>query len=62
MIGMDQNWDAERKAAEEKIYRKGYCTANMVYDKTRFELYNKKGEVVIDNLSAAQLIQLADLL
>ena len=56
-------FEKEIREAEDKIYNKrGYCVANMLYNENEFEIYDKNGNVLIDNLSVAQLEQLAEIL
>ncbi len=60
---MNELFKNEIKEAEEKLYKKGYYVANMTdCHNDKFEVYNGDCEVVIDYLTVAQLIQLADLL
>lgn len=60
---MNELFENEIKEAEEKLYKKGYYVANMTdCHNDKFEVYNGDCEVVIDYLTVAQLIQLADLL
>lgn len=60
---MNELFKNEIRAAEEKLYTKGYYVANMRYcNNDEFEVYNNSGEVVMDYLTVSQLTQLADLL
>ncbi len=59
---MKELFKEEYNQAEEKLYAKGYHVCNMVYFENEFEVYNADGEVVIDHLSLAQLVQLSNIL
>lgn len=50
------------KEAEEKLYRKGYYIDNMTDFENEFEVSNADRKVLIDHLSLAQLVQLANIL
>ena len=47
------------REAEDRLYKKGYYVANMVYDKNCFEVCDGDMKVLIDNLSLSQLDQLS---
>lgn len=56
-------FEEEIREAEEKLYSKrNYHVCNMVYDNTLYEICNNEGNVLIDNLSVAQVLQLAEIL
>lgn len=56
-------FEKEIKAAESKLYEKGFYVSNMTAPyNDNYEVYDKDGNVVIDYLSVAQLEQLANLL
>ncbi len=56
-------FEKEIKEAEEKLYEKGYYTCNMVEpNNQQYEVCNGDGNIVIDHLSVAQLIQLANMI
>lgn len=50
------------KEAEENLYKKGYYVDNMVYDDVYYEVADKNGKILIDNLSLSQLCQLSEML
>ena len=50
---------AEYAEADERLYKKGYYISNMVYDQNCYEVADRNGKVVIDNLSLAQLVSLS---
>ena len=51
-----------KEAMETLEQKRNYHVCNMVYDKTLYELYNEEGEVIMDNLSEAQVVDLSKLL
>lgn len=60
---MNELFKNEIRAAEDKLYTKGYYVANMRYcNSDKFEVYNGDCKVVMDHLTVAQLQQLAELL
>ena len=59
---MNELFKEEYKAAEEKLYNKGYYVSNMVYDSNCYEVADGNGKVLIDNLSLSQLCQLSEML
>ena len=53
----------EYNGANEKLYKKGYYASNMVEPyNDEYELTDRSGKTVIDNLSLAQLEALSELL
>lgn len=53
----------EIKEADGKLYKKGYYISNMIEPyNDLYEVYDKNSNVVIDYLSAAQLIQLSNMI
>lgn len=53
----------EIKAAEDKLHEKGYYVSNMTApNNDQYEIYDKDGNVTIDYLSVAQLIQLSNMI
>ena len=55
--------EAEMREAEERIYKKGYILENMVEPfNDLFEIVDKNCKVVMDDLSPAQVEQLAKIL
>lgn len=53
----------EIKEAEDKLYKKGYYVSNMAAPyNDQYEIYNRDGNVTIDYLSVAQLIQLSNMI
>lgn len=59
---MQELFREEYNEAEELLYRKGYYTDNMMYDKNSFEISDRNGKILIDHLTLAQLIQLSKML
>lgn len=60
---MNELFKSEIRAAEEKLYTKGYYVANMSYcNSDEFEVSNGDCEIVMDHLTVSQLVQLAELL
>ncbi|MBQ4521627.1 MAG: hypothetical protein IJA10_01575 [Lachnospiraceae bacterium] len=59
---MNELFKEEYKAAEEKLYNKGYYVCNMVYDANCYEVSDRDGKVLIDYLSLSQLCQLSEML
>lgn len=56
-------FEKEIREAEEKLWNKrNYIVCNMVYDNTLYEISDNEGNVLIDHLSVAQVIQLAEML
>lgn len=56
-------FEKEIKEAEEKLYKKGYYVSNMTApDNDQYEVYDRDGNVTIDHLSVAQLIQLSNMI
>lgn len=51
-----------KEAMEILEKKRNYHICNMVYNKTLYEVYNEEGEVIMDNLSEAQVIDLSKLL
>lgn len=55
-------FENEIKEAQEKLHKKGFYVCNMVEpNNQQYEVCNGDGEIVIDYLSVAQLIQLANM-
>lgn len=56
-------FEKEIKEAQEKLYKKGYYTCNMTdpYN-DKYEICDKDGNIAIDHLSVAQLIQLSNMI
>lgn len=53
----------EIKEAEDRLYKKGYYVSNMtVPNNDQFEIFDKDGNITIDYLSVAQLIQLSNMI
>lgn len=52
----------EFKQATDILANKGFYTCNMVYSPECYELSDKDGKTVIDYLSEAQVVQLAEIL
>lgn len=53
----------EIKEAEDKLYKKGYYVSNMTEPyNDQYEIYDRDGNVTIDHLSVAQLIQLSNMI
>lgn len=60
---MSELYKKEYNEANEELYKKGYYVANMTDCFTdEYEIYDRDMQVVMDHLSLAQLIQLANLL
>lgn len=59
---MNELFREEYTKAEEKLYNKGYYVSNMVYDSNHYEVADRDGKVLIDNLSLSQLCQLSEML
>lgn len=60
---MKKLFENEIREAENKLQKKGYYVTNMRdCHNDKFELYNGDCEIVMDYLSVAQLLQLAELL
>ena len=56
-------FEKEIKEAEDKLYKRGYYVCNMVEpNNDQYEVCNGDGEIVIDYLSVAQLIQLSNMI
>ena len=56
-------FEKEIREAENKLNKKGFYVCNMVEpNNQQYEVYNGDGEVMIDHLSVAQLIQLANMI
>ncbi len=56
-------FEKEIREAEDKLYKKGYYTCNMVEpNNDQYEVYNGDGKVMIDHLSVAQLIDLSNMI
>lgn len=56
-------FEKEIKEAEDKLYKRGYYVCNMVEpNNQQYEVCNSDGEIVIDYLSVAQLIQLSNMI
>lgn len=53
----------EIKEAEDRLHKKGYYVSNMtVPNNDQFEIFDKDGNITIDYLSVAQLIQLSNMI
>ncbi|MCI5587571.1 MAG: hypothetical protein MR384_06785 [Lachnospiraceae bacterium] len=48
--------------AEKTLYKKGYYVDNMINDSNCYEISDKSGKILIDNLSLIQLHQLSKML
>lgn len=48
--------------AEKTLYKKGYYVDNMINDSNYYEISDKSGKILIDNLSLIQLHQLSKML
>ena len=48
--------------AEKTLYKKGYYVDNMINDSNSYEISDKSGKILIDNLSLIQLHQLSKML
>lgn len=59
---MNELFKEDFNKANEKLYKKGYYVSNMIYDSNCYEVADKNGKVLIDNLSLSQLCQLAEML
>ena len=59
---MSELFKKEYTEADEKLYKKGYYVDNMVYDSTCYEVSDKNGKILIDNLSLSQLVALSNML
>lgn len=56
-------FEKEIKEAEDKLNKKGYYVCNMVEpNNDQYEVYDRDNNVMIDHLSVAQLIQLANMI
>lgn len=56
-------FEKEFKEAEEKLYSKDCYVENMAEPCNEYyEVFDKKGKILMDYLSMAQLVQLANLL
>lgn len=56
-------FEKEIREAENKLNKKGYYTFNMIEpNNDQYEVYNGDGEVMIDHLTIAQLIQLSNMI
>lgn len=56
-------FEKEIKEAESKLFEKGYYVSNMtVPNNDQYEIYDGDGNVTIDHLSVAQLIQLSNMI
>lgn len=56
-------FEKEIKEAGDKLYKRGYYVCNMVEpNNDQYEVYNSDGEIMIDHLSIAQLIQLSNMI
>lgn len=56
-------FEKEIREAEDKLYKKGYYTCNMVEpNNDQYEVYDGYENVMIDHLSIAQLIQLSNMI
>ena len=53
-------FEKEIKEAEEKLYKKEYYVSNMTAP--NYEIYDRDGNVAINYLSVAQLIQLSNMI
>ena len=53
----------EIKEAEDKLHKKNYYVSNMTAPyNDRYEVYDRDGNIAIDYLSVAQLIQLSNMI
>ncbi len=60
---MNELFKNEIRTSEDKLYKKGYYVSNMIEPyNDEFEVCNRDCEVVINHLSVAQLVQLADMI
>ena len=48
--------------AEKTLYKKGYYVDNMINNSNYYEISDKSGKILIDNLSLIQLHQLSKML
>ena len=56
-------FEKEIKEAQEKLYEKGYYVSNMTApNNDLYEIYDRDGNVAINYLSVAQLIQLSNMI
>ena len=56
-------FEKEIREAENKLNKKGFYVCNMVEpNNQQYEVCNGDGNIVIDHLSVAQLIQLANMI
>ncbi|MBC5745832.1 hypothetical protein FMM74_020335 [Lachnospiraceae bacterium MD308] len=56
-------FEKEIKEAEEKLYKKEYYVSNMTApNNDLYEIYDRDGNVAINYLSVAQLIQLSNMI
>ena len=56
-------FEKEIKEADEKLYEKGYYTCNMTEPyNDQYEVSDENNNIMIDHLSVAQLIQLANMI
>ena len=51
-----------KEAMETLEQKRNYHVCNMVYNKTLYELYDEEGNVIMDNLTEVQVIDLSKLL
>ena len=59
---MSELFKKEYTEAEEKLHKKGYYVDNMINDSNYYEISDKSGKILIDNLSLIQLHQLSKML
>ena len=59
---MNELFKKEYAEAEERLHKKGYYVDNMINDSNCYEISDKSGKILIDNLSLAQLIALSNML
>lgn len=56
-------FNEEIKEAEDKLHKKGYYVFNMTAPyNDQYEIYDRDGNITIDYLSVAQLIQLSNMI
>lgn len=56
-------FEKEIREAEDKLYKKGYYVSNMTApNNDLYEIYDRDGNVAINYLSVAQLIQLSNMI
>ena len=56
-------FNEEIKEAEDKLHEKGYYISNMTAPyNDQYEIYDRDGNIIIDYLSVAQVIQLSNMI